>query len=563
MGSKTLDENYLDYDSPSTIGSYFVGGEPRGRHMSRDGDGCMGSRGAAGDGGDDDESSHGATNATTAFPLMILPSAQTSKKKKRKRPKKKNKVSALKQSSPPRVPLHDLFPSDDFPIGELRSYDTASETKVRTKSCELRCEVRRSLEDSTFLNDYRKAAEVHRQVRQWVQQTIKPGQTLTDIAIGIEDSVRALLGNAGLEPGHSLQAGMGFPTGLSLNHCVAHYTPNPGQKDIVLQHEDVMKVDFGVHINGWIVDSAFTVAFDPTYDNLLAAVKDATNTGIRNAGIDVRISDVSAAIQEVMESYEVEIRGKMFPVKPVRNICGHDIKHYRIHGEKTIPLVKNSDQTKMEEGEIFAIETFGTTGCGFVKDDNGIYGYGLSNNSPRQVALPLTSANRLYKTIKENFGTLVFCRRYLDRLGCERYLAGVKLNYIQDLNCLVSNGILEPYQPLVDVPGSYSAQFEHVRKHTSTSTEQSCSGSQRKKFLVEVTIINTGGITAVRKEPHDNKASIQLQTNWLQFNTVRYNSMQKQSFNAAAGLIPAPEQGWFQKLQGRIGPTPPKGWLRR
>jgi len=83
----------------------------------------------------------------------------------------------------------------------------------------------------------------------------------------------------------------------------------------------------------------------------------------------VRISDVSTAIQEVMESYEVEIRGKTFPVKPVRNLSAHNIKHYRIHGGKSIPFVKNSDQTKMEEGEVFAIETFGTTGRGYVRDD--------------------------------------------------------------------------------------------------------------------------------------------------------------------------------------------------
>jgi methionine aminopeptidase len=83
----------------------------------------------------------------------------------------------------------------------------------------------------------------------------------------------------------------------------------------------------------------------------------------------VRISDVSAAIQEAMESYEVEIRGKTFPVKAVRSITAHDIKHYRIHGGKSIPFVKNSDQTKMEEGEVFAIETFGTTGRGYLRDD--------------------------------------------------------------------------------------------------------------------------------------------------------------------------------------------------
>ena len=131
------------------------------------------------------------------------------------------------------------------------------------------------------MNDYRKAAEVHRQVRQWTQDNVKPGHTLLEIANGIEDGVRALLGNQGIEPGENIKSGMGFPTGLCLNHETAHYTPNPGQKDVVLKYDDVMKVDFGVQINGWIVDSAFTMSFDPVYDNLLAAVKDATNSGIK------------------------------------------------------------------------------------------------------------------------------------------------------------------------------------------------------------------------------------------------------------------------------------------
>jgi methionyl aminopeptidase len=69
-----------------------------------------------------------------------------------------------------------------------------------------------------------------------------------------------------------------------------------------------------------------------------------------------------------MESYEVEIGGTTFPVKAVRDLSGHDIKQYRIHGGKSIPFVKNKNQTKMEEGEVFAIETFGTTGRGYLVD---------------------------------------------------------------------------------------------------------------------------------------------------------------------------------------------------
>jgi methionyl aminopeptidase len=265
--------------------------------------------------------------------------------------------------------MDKLFPSGDFPVGELQYYPEDQATR-RTTTAELRYnDLQSHWKDEQFLKNYRKAAEIHRQTRRWAQEAAKPGVTLQYLAEGVEDSVRALLDNAGLGTGDCLKSGMGFPTGLCLNEQVAHYTPNPGQKDVVLKQEDVLTMDFGVHINGWIVDSAFTMAFDPTYDNLLAAVKDATNSGIKTAGVDVRISDVSAAIQEAMESYEVEIKGKTYPVKAVRNLSGHNIKQNRIHGGKSIPFIKNSDQTKMDEGEVFAIETFGSTGRGYTVDD--------------------------------------------------------------------------------------------------------------------------------------------------------------------------------------------------
>ena len=288
---------------------------------------------------------------------------RTATKKKKKRKSKKKKGCNRSQTSPPRVAVSDLFPNGSFPEGEVSDYK--GENSYRTTS-----EEKRHLDrlNNDFLKEYRQGAEVHRQVRRWAQNNIKPGQTLTEIAEGIEDSVRALTGHDGLEEGDNIKGGMGFPTGLSINHCAAHYTPNAGNK-IVLQSDDVMKVDFGAHINGRIVDSAFTMTFNPTYDNLLAAVKDATNTGVREAGIDVRVGDIGAAIQEAMESYEVEISGQTLPVKAIRNLNGHDIIQYSIHGGKSVPIVKSSDQTKMEEGEIFAIETFGSTGKGYVRDD--------------------------------------------------------------------------------------------------------------------------------------------------------------------------------------------------
>jgi len=125
-----------------------------------------------------------------------------------------------------------------------------------------------------------------------------------------------------------------------------------------------MKLDFGTQIGGRIVDCAMTVHFNPRYDPLVDAVRAATNEGIAAAGIDVRLGDIGAAIQEVMESYEVELDGKVYPVKSIRNLNGHSIAPYQIHAGKSVPIVKGGEQTKMEEGEFFAIETFGSTGKG-------------------------------------------------------------------------------------------------------------------------------------------------------------------------------------------------------
>ncbi|KAL8519787.1 hypothetical protein ACS0TY_010648 [Phlomoides rotata] len=122
-------------------------------------------------------------------------------------------------------------------------------------------------------------------------------------------------------------------------------------------------------ISGHIVDCAFIVAFNPMFDPLLEASREATNTGIKEAGIDVRLCDVGAAIQEVMESYEVEINGNVFQVKSIRNLNGHSIGPYQIHAGKPVPIVKGGEQTKMEEGEFYAIETFGSTVKGYVRED--------------------------------------------------------------------------------------------------------------------------------------------------------------------------------------------------
>eukprot|EP01024_Parvocaulis_polyphysoides_P003794 TRINITY_DN109_c0_g1_i10.p1 TRINITY_DN109_c0_g1~~TRINITY_DN109_c0_g1_i10.p1 ORF type:complete len:589 (-),score=105.32 TRINITY_DN109_c0_g1_i10:2307-3830(-) len=367
-------------------------------------------------------------------------SAQASSSSKKKK-KKKNKSKPKEQTSPPSIPVADLFTSGVYPEGEWLSYNEdqiwreTSTEKQQTQKLEF-----------DMINEVRQAAEVHREVRKYIQTICKPGIKLFDMCETLEGCVRQLINENGL------QAGIAFPTGCSLNYCAAHWTPNGGDQT-VLQYDDVMKLDFGTQINGRIIDSAFTVAFNPRYDPLLAAVKEATYQGIKSSGIDVRLCDIGEAIQEVMESYEVELDGTNYQVKCVRNLNGHSIAPYRIHAGKSVPIVKGGEATKMEEGEFYAIETFGTTGKGYVREDLECSHY-MKNFDVGFVPLRMPKAKQLLQVIDRNFGTLAFCRRYLDRLGETKYLMALKN--------LVDNGIVDSYPPLCDVRGSYVAQFEHT-----------------------------------------------------------------------------------------------------
>ena len=359
---------------------------------------------------------------------------------------------AVGQTHPPTLPVASLFPRAAFPAGQECPYEGPQHAS-RVGS-----EEKRHLErlNSDVLASLREAAEVHRHVRKYAQSIIKPGIRLADMCEAIEGTNRALVREAGKG------RGIAFPTGCSLNHVAAHYTPNPGD-DTCLGAGDVMKVDFGVQINGHIIDCAWTVAFDPQFDPLLEAVKAATDAGIRAAGIDVRLGDIGAAIQEVMESYEVTLGGKTHRVRAIRNLSGHSIAPHRIHAGKSVPIVRTGDQTKMEELEHFAIETFGSTGRGEVFEDMECSHY-MRAWEPRFAPLRLPRAKALLSHIDSTFGTLAFCRRWLERAdGGSAFVhgsGGKQERYIGALKNLCDEGLVNAYPPLLDSRGSYTAQYE-------------------------------------------------------------------------------------------------------
>lgn len=356
-------------------------------------------------------------------------------------------IENARQTNPPTIPVDKCYHKQSYPIGEIMPHPGANGVERMTKA-ELK---QKEISEHVKYDDIRRAAEAHRQTRKFVQDFVKPGMTTLEVVQALEAKSLEMVNAKGLE------SGFAFPTGISINHCAAHYTPNYGEAPVVLKHDDVIKIDFGVHVGGRLVDSAFTVAFDDRFDNLVQATRDGTNVGLKNAGIDARFSDIGAAIEEAIRSYELELNGKTYEIKPIENLNGHTVDLYRVHGGKSLPIVKTDSTDIMEEGEVYAIETFASTGKGKVWDE-GVCSHYMINyhylNSKEFRPPRNAAAQSLFKGIKENFSTLAWCRRWLDDKGFKRHLLALKT--------LVDEGIVDEYKPLCDIEGCYTSQWEHT-----------------------------------------------------------------------------------------------------
>lgn len=294
------------------------------------------------------------------------------------------------------------------------------------------------------MNEAQRAAEAHKRIRSNIQPLLKPGASLLQIIETVEKATRVLLKG-------EKNNGIGFPCGISINDCAAHFSLNPGDKDIILQESDVLKIDFGTHSNGRIMDSAFTVCFDPKFEPLLRATQEATKRGLEVIGIDSMACEIGREISEVFSSFEIELNNRLIPIKPIWNLNGHSIEQYKIHGKVSIPPTNNGDTARITEG-FCAIETFATTGKGEV-NDKGESSHFMINRIPPGSKIYNAKNEKVLDILKKEFGTLPFSARH-----AEFYAP----NSFSSIKLLTLRKFINPYPPLVDSPNSFVAQFEHT-----------------------------------------------------------------------------------------------------
>lgn len=278
------------------------------------------------------------------------------------------------------------------------------------------------------------AGDIHREVRKRVHEFLYPNIPLVELVDFIEENVKKLGGK------HA------FPTGVSLNNVAAHYTPNTGDK-ILFRREDIIKIDFGVHIDGYIIDSAFSYSLNPQHQELIESTKAATDEVIKAAGVDVLLGELGKIAEEVIGSYECEYRGKTRKIHSIKNLCGHSINRWKVHGGQTVPNIFTEGTERMKDDQCYAIETFASLGRGVV-EEQGVCSHYMVQNSSEKVTL---SARNLLKQLHTYQG-LPFCRRWVDR--------DLLSNHLRPLKELVSKGYLKDYPPLVD--DGPTSQHEHT-----------------------------------------------------------------------------------------------------
>ncbi len=277
--------------------------------------------------------------------------------------------------------------------------------------------------DAEILDNYRKAGRILAQVLKEARPRVDIGVPLLEVARFVEDAIRS----KGGQPA--------FPCNISLDRSAAHYTPSP--KDESVFGENMVKLDVGVHVDGYIADAAITIDLGG-HDDLVLAAQAGLDAALELVGPGMSTADIGRAIEEAIVGYGY---------KPVYNLTGHGLSRYTAHDHPAVPNKGMEKGVTLKEGDVIAIEPFATNGSGRISEAPITEIYGFSGSRPQR----LPAARALMKEIVDNYQTLPFARRWL---------TGDRAEYA--LMQLLRSGAVHGYPVLWEVEGALVSQAEHT-----------------------------------------------------------------------------------------------------
>ncbi len=292
--------------------------------------------------------------------------------------------------------------------------------------------------ESEQYEKHREAGEILATVRDEVVDRVEVGARHLDVAEWAEERIRDLGG----EPA--------FPVNISIDEEAAHATP--GIDDDSTFGEEMVNLDIGVHVDGWLADSAITVDLSGN-DDLEAASAEALEAALDIVEAGVETGEIGAAVEEVIEGYGY---------KPVVNLTGHGLGHWEQHTEPNIPNRAVSQGIELEAGDVVAIEPFATNGSGKVQEGSAEEIFALE----REASVRNRQARQALDEVTERFKTLPFATRWLETDRAEMALRRLK-----------RNDVVHGYPVLKEDDGCLVSQKEH----TVIVTEDGCEVTTRSR----------------------------------------------------------------------------------
>ncbi len=278
--------------------------------------------------------------------------------------------------------------------------------------------------DTNTLNNYRNAGSIAAKIREEAKKIVKEGTPLIKICEKLEKKIIS----EGGKPA--------FPLNISINNVAAHYTSPPEDKTTVPPRA-LVKVDIGVHVNGFIADTALTVSVGKVGLELVKASELALEKALKTIKDGVKSSQIGGIIEKTI---------KESGFKPISNLTGHLLEQYNLHAGKTIPNVKTRIGFTLKEGEAYAIEPFATTGAGIVEDSKYSYIYRLASQK---------TSTQVLSHIAREFKTLPFASRWLVSKFSKKRVEEVIKRY-------VSTRTIQSYPVLVEREKGIVSQAEHT-----------------------------------------------------------------------------------------------------
>lgn len=296
------------------------------------------------------------------------------------------------------------------------------------------------LPEPEIMEKWRKAGRIGAKALRHGKGLVKPGVMASEVADAVESYIR----ESGAEPA--------FPACLSINEVAAHFAPG-ALDDVELKEGDVVKLDCGAHVDGYISDNAVTIEVGGTdrYTKLIEASRAALTVAVSIMGPNVNLSTVGAAIEQTIEEYGF---------RPIENLTGHSIERYNLHAGLSVPAIANTPVARPKVGTVLAVEPFVTDGAGHVVNgpNGNIYHYAR----PRPIRNP--DARKLLGHVARQYPHLPFAERW-----CKGVVSPNRSRIA--FSMLTKNVALKNYAALVEAGKGMVAQTEHTMMVTEDGVE--------------------------------------------------------------------------------------------